>query len=281
MVTGQKITQTSNKLNTNSINELSIQISLNGLSFCILNRSIHTIEFLQSEHFEKKLPPFALLEKLKEAFSLYTELQGEFHNVLLIYQNELSTLVPKNLFDQNYIADYLKFNSKILKSDYISFDEIAVNDSVNVFVPLVNINNYIFENFGAFKYKHSSSILIDTLLQLNYSSTDQKVYINVSKGYFEMIALSKGKLQLYNAFEYVTKEDFIYYVLFTMEQLKMSPEEVDLVLFGEIDEPSELYQIAYHYVRNISFINPSYTFQFEDHIKPALAHQQYLILNSF
>ncbi|OIQ28585.1 MAG: hypothetical protein BM564_09330 [Bacteroidetes bacterium MedPE-SWsnd-G2] len=281
MVTGLKITQTSNKLNTNSIKELSIQISLNGLSFCVLNRSTHTIEFLISEHFDKKLPPFALLEKLKAAFSLYAELQDDFNSVLIIYQNELSTLVPKELFDKDTIADYLKFNSKILKSDYISFDEIAINSSVNVFVPLVNINNYIFENFGSFKYKHASSILVDSILQSNYSSKEEKVVLNLSSGYFEMIALNEGKLQLYNSFEFDTKEDFIYYVLFTMEQLKMSPEQVEVVLSGEIDETSELYQIAYHYIRNVSFIKPGYTFAFEEQSKPSLVHQDYLILNSF
>ena len=59
----------------------------------------------------------------------------------------------------------------------------------------------------------------------------------------------------YNIFEYETKEDFIYYILFTLEQLELSPEETNISIMGAINEQSELYEILYTYIRNISFFN--------------------------
>lgn len=117
--TGQKTIQTNNKLYQNHVKDLSIQISLSGLSFCILNRTHNHVEFLHQDAFEKKANPFEALEYLKKALNTHPVLNQTFSSVLVIYQNELSSLVPKELFDKDHLADYLKFNSKILKSDFM------------------------------------------------------------------------------------------------------------------------------------------------------------------
>ena len=51
-------------------------------------------------------------------------------------------------------------------------------------------------------------------------------------GHFEIIVIANKKLQLYNTFQFTSKEDFIYYVLFTAEQLKLNPEKFELLLLG-------------------------------------------------
>ncbi|MEZ4793490.1 MAG: DUF3822 family protein [Gelidibacter sp.] len=268
-------------MNKDHIIDLSIQISLNGLSFCILNRNSNTIEFLKAQAFDKKVNPFEVLEHLEKCLKIHPDLNRPFSSVLAIYQNELSNLVPKALFDVEQSADYLKFNSKILKSDFISHDEIAVNESINVYVPYVNINNYIFDTFGVFEYKHASTILIDTILQKETKTDGSVVYINVNPQHFELIAIKDKKLLLYNSFEYTTKEDVIYFLLFTMEQLHFNPETAKLKLMGLIETDDELYTIIYKYVRFVAFYKPSYPFEFKPEFKPKHRHQNAIILNSF
>ena len=55
----------------------------------------------------------------------------------------------------------------------------------------------------------------------------------------------------FNSYEYQTKEDFLYYILFVMEQLQLNPQEQLVELTGKTDPTSELYQIVYQYVRNV------------------------------
>ena len=63
METGQKHLQTSNiDIHTNK--DLSIQIHLNGLSFCILNKSSLTIEYLHAKTFDKAYTPEMTLDAL-------------------------------------------------------------------------------------------------------------------------------------------------------------------------------------------------------------------------
>ncbi|WP_308992811.1 DUF3822 family protein [Mariniflexile litorale] len=273
-----KTNKTFNKL-TNL--ELSIQISLSGLSFCILNRDLNTITFLKEIHFDKKLNPLETLDALKEHLENENLLEETFSKVNVIYDNNLSALVPKPLFNEDCLADYLKFGSKILKTDFITFDEILINDSVNVYVPYVNINNFIYEHFGSFTYKHISTILIEQILLTEKNSNIPKVYVNINKGSFELIAINNTKLLLFNTFEYNTKEDFIYYVLFTLEQLELNPEKISLIFIGDINAKDELYEIAYKYVRFVFLGNREDPYKYSIDSQPKTNHSNFTLIKSF
>ena len=269
-----------NNIETNKLTNqrLSIQISLSGLSFSILDVSSQTIVALKSFKKSRVLTPLELLDYLKFVIDTEHLKQNTYSQITVIYRNDLSTLVPETLFDETNIADYLKFNNKILPSDFISYDQLS-NGTVNVYVPLVNINNYIYDTFGAFTYKHYSTLFIEHLINLK-DGLDSNMFVDVDENQFEIAVLKEQKLIFYNTFSYSTKEDFIYYILFTAEQLQMNPETFPLVFSGLIDEDSELYEIAYKYVRHISKGNQDLGFQFEPDMKQIVANNP-ILLTSF
>lgn len=268
-------------MNKEYIKELSIQIHLSGLSFCILNKTLKTIELLDSVSFTKKRTPFEVQEKLEAYLDSNQELAQAFSSVLVIHQNELANFVPKPLFNEDHLADYLKFSSKILKSDYLAFDEILANNSVNVYVPYVNINNAIFDRFGAFEYKHAASIMATSVLALEPNTDQPVMYANIASHHFEILVVQNKALLLYNSFEYQTNEDVIYYLLFTAEQLKVSPETTPLYVTGLITEDDALYKTIYTYVRHIHLWAFQQHYAFTDGIAPTTNHEQFIILNSF
>jgi len=268
-------------LDKNNIKELSIQINLNGLSFCILNRTTYTIEYINTLPFENKLTPFDTLNRLKTELSSNSVFSESFNSVTIVHQNELSSLVPKKLYSETHKADFLKFNSKILRTDFITQDDIIINESVNVYIPYVNINNYIFETFGEFIYKHSSTILVDTILQKKNVGDQTEVFININAKSIEVLVVKNNNLQLFNSFEYNNKEDFIYYVLFVFEQLKLDVETTPVNLSGQIDENDALFNIIYTYVRHIEIQKPDVKFKLKDTVNKNKLHHHYLILNTF
>lgn len=280
MVTGLKTSLKNSNLTTTYKKELSIQVNLNGLSFCVFNRSENSIEHLSHFHFDKKENPANILQNIQERLASDTAFSDNFDQVTLLYQNDLATFVPKDLFNPANAADYLKFNSKILKLDVIEFDEVSNNDIVVVFVPLMNINNYIFETFGEFTFKHTAAVLIETLIRQE-KETNTKVYINVNSAHFEMLVLKNQGLEFYNYFEFSSPEDFIYYVLFVFEQLGLNPEDIPVYFIGEISDESECYKMAFTYIRHLHFLNPNYKFRFDFNIESTQAHQHFTILNSF
>ena len=270
-----QIKKISKSLENTILRNLSIQFSLDGFSFCIKNQQQETIDFVAYD-FDKKIEnPTELLTKIEEVFSSEKLLQQDFASVLAIHQNDLYTIVPNDFFDENSLQEYLKYTIKILKTDFIAFDEIEIINAKNVYIPYININNYLFQNFGAFEYKHHVSVLIEKLLKLR--STEKKCFVNVCKTSFDVIVIENEKLIFSNRFSYHTKQDFIYYLLFVAEQLKLDLETISVEFTGEITKESDIYKIAYTYIRNVSFINNKSSFF--DNQKELQQHQNYILID--
>jgi hypothetical protein len=282
METGLKLLQTSN-IDLHTHKDLSIQIHLNGLSFCILNKSSLTIEYLHAKNFDKAYTPEMTLDALVSHLKSEDIFSQPFNEIRVTHQSDLATLVPEELFDENKLNDYLKFNTKILETDYLTFDH---NESLRVhtvYIPYVNINNQLLEEFGSFDYYHAYSTLTNAFLKLPKSKEAfLHLYIHVNKGHFEFIVFDAAKQLVFcNSFDYQTKEDFIYYILFVFEQLKLDKEKDVLHITGEIDEDTALYKILFKYIRFISFIEINEIYKFDDTLKDINKHHHFLILNSF
>jgi len=254
--------------------KLSIQFSLDGFSFCTTNTHNEVIEF-SSYYFSKtKNSPELILEKLQDIFKKEKSLQYDFETVTVIHQNNLNTLVPNEYFKKDALKSYLKYSIKTIATDLITFDELDFMNSKNVYVPYVNINNFLFQNFGEFEYKHYSSVLLEKLFSI--ATNDICCYIHVSKSTFDIVIIKNSNLQFFNIFEYKTKEDFMYYVLFTLEQLDLSTEETLVSILGDMEEDSDLFRLMYTYIRNIDFLsskNPVFNNQ-----KEISKHSNFILL---
>lgn len=233
--------------------KLSIQFSLDGFSFCTTNTHNEVIEFSSYTFSKTKNSPELVLEKLQDIFKKEKSLQYDFETVTVIHQNNLNTLVPNEYFKKDALKSYLKYSIKTIATDLITFDELDFMNSKNVYVPYVNINNFLFQNFGEFEYKHYSSVLLEKLFSI--ATNDICCYIHLSKSTFDIVIIKNSNLQFFNIFEYKTKEDFMYYVLFTLEQLDLSTEETLVSILGDMEEDSDLFRLMYTYIRNIDFLS--------------------------
>lgn len=262
--------------------KLSIQVSLNGLSFCAINLNKRKIVFFKDLRFPKKLSPIDTLIKIEKVYEQEEFLQEDFKNVEVLLSNDLYSLVPKNLFKEENASDFLKFNTKILNTDLLAKDILEDSKLVNVYIPYTNINNFFFDKYGEFEYRHCVSILAEEFLYLNRHQKDEtKVYLNRNALGYDLLIIQKGKLLLANSFECETKEDFIYYLLFTAEQLGLDPETFELILLGNITKESDYYGMAYTYIKNISFLETSFGYFFEvRNMSPPKGYKFFTLLKS-
>lgn len=244
-----------NTVSKETFKKLSIQVSLNGLSFCIFDTLQNLILKSGQRDFKVQSTPYLILKELKSLFKEHHISSQQFSEVSVVHRNNLYSLVPNALFDEKELPNYLKFNTKLLANDHIVFDEIKNFDIVNVYVPFTNVNNHIFSLFGEFEFKHSGTVLLQTLLS-HSPSTNDVFYVYVSQKDMEIVVLDQRKPLLYNHFSFKTKEDFLYYLLFVYEQLDLDKESVELKLFGAIKENDELYTIAHQYIKYVSVFTP-------------------------
>jgi len=236
--------------------KLSIQFSLDGFSFCISNFE-HTIFHFSSYTFEAETStPELLLNRVEDIFKTDKDLHDDFESVIVIHENYLNSFVPNAYFKEEALKSYLDYNIKTIPTDFIAHDDLDGLGIKNVYVPYVNINNFLFQNFGEFEYRHHATVLVEKLIQKT-TTDDLHVYANVSKNTLDIVAVQNRQLFFYNGFEYTTPEDFIYYILFTLEQLELQPTETTLYLIGDINKDSALYKIAYTYIQTIQFVSTS------------------------
>lgn len=257
--------------------KLTIQISLNSLSFCIFD-TLNNIPLIV-----KKLP-FSNLNRsikmedlLETVFNENPDLKNNYDEILVIHSNNLSTFVPTALFDEEFIGSYLQFNTKVFETDFFTFDALDKYEMNHVYIPYVNMNNFFIDKYGSFDYKHAATILVSKLLDFSKNKEERKMFVHVNENHFDIIVVQNQKLHLFNSFEYKTPEDFIYYILFTAEQLQLNPENFILQFLGSISENDAFYQITYKYIRNISLMDVS---DFKNPFTETENREHFILLNS-
>ena len=236
--------------------KLSIQVSLNGLSFCVADTVSQKLLISDAVEFSEEKNPIVVLDELKNIFQKHQLNEMEFDEVVVVHRNTLFGLVPKSLFNADHLLEYLKFNTKVLATDVLSYDIVENHDLVNVYVPYMNINNYIYELFGEFTYMHNGTVLLQSLMNNHTQNQETICYVHVNKSQLDITILDQRKLLLYNSFLYETKEDFAYYLLFVLEQLDLDPKTATVKLFGTIEEDDSIFQLCYSYIQNISIFTP-------------------------
>nr|WP_309757143.1 DUF3822 family protein [Flavobacterium sp.] len=259
--------------------KLSIQVSLTGLSFCCFDTLNNTVTSFNEVHFDTFHKATKIEDLFANAFINHPELKDSYDEILVIHNNNLSTFVPETLFDENFLGSYLQYNTKVFETDFFAFDEIPNYQMNAVYIPYVNINNFFIDQFGTFDYKHANSILVSKLLIASKNKDDKKMFVHINTGHFEIIVVQNQKLILFNSFDYKTPEDFLYYILFTAEQLNLNPENFPLELIGNIDTESDYFKIAYQYIRNVSLIDVE-DLRWNNYFSEAENRNHFILFNS-
>jgi hypothetical protein len=153
------------------------------------------------------------------------------------------------------LGSYLQYNVKVFESDLFAYDKLSTYEINNVYVPYVNINNFLLDQFQSFEYCNSNTILVKKLLDFSLKQAEKEVFVHLQENHFEIVILKNQELVLFNSFEYQTIEDFIYYILFTFEQLQLNPEIVPLHLLGICNKEDEFFKIAYKYIKNCDLLD--------------------------
>ena len=252
MVIGQKtIQKINNSVNYNNSSSLVIHINDNWVVFCLFSKT-KLIDLNKVNFLHEKKSAF-ILKTIKKYLKSFSKKNTPI-KVKLIYYNKSSALVPHYLFDDKNSLNYLKYNTRIQINDLAANDLILEDQINNVYIPYTDINNYIFEKFKAFDFYHYSSVLLEKLSNEITDNFSQKVFLNINNSFIDILYFKNKQLIFFNSFDYKSKEDILYYLLFTFSELSLNPDNIHLVCCGLIDLDSELYALLYNYIRNIELL---------------------------
>lgn len=220
---------------------LSIELSSSSLSYCIIDTQKYRCLLLSSQKLET--------DNLLEIFSNDDYLSQNFKSKSISFVNFANTLVPFELYEkedkENLFALNHELNDEVLLEDNLREEIINLHAVPKLFFQ--TIKNIL----PAATLRSQSSILINNFTNLNLKVETMFLYLKDS---FVNIVVTKGKNLLFqNKFNYVTKEDLLFYVLFSIQELNFSNEDINTIVYGNVTENE--FNILYDYIRNIKYGN--------------------------
>ena len=252
---------------------MTIQHSLDGLSFVIFDTAENKFIALKHYHIsEKNISLETLLIELQEKESWKLE---DFKNVNILIDNNKNTFVPKDYFQEDMKENYLSLLN--IEHSNVLTDDIKGSEIINVYSTQDKLT---FSNENIKTY-HSSSILVKKLIkEFSSRNPETRAFVNVKNNSYELIILNNDKLIFHNYFSFNTKEDFLYFLLFTFDQHNIDNESIPLYFLGFIEEKSSIVDLCSRYIRNIRFFNRDNDFNYINELN-SVPYYYYYTLYSF
>ena len=246
---------------------LSIQLGLNGFSFCIRNNNI-ILAIESNQH---------MLSQLENTLKNHKWMNKKYASTLININTNKHTLIPDSIFDVKEQQNYIRFNHHRSENQEAFSDKLQQIEAHQVYGISVPEQELINTFFPKATIRHYGSTLIDNILQ--HKTNSAQLYIHVQDKSMDILFCNKKGLHFFNSFKYQSSEDFIYYTLFVCEQLELNPDEIDCCLLGEVDKSSVKYDLAYKYIRNIRFIKRNENVQLSPVINQIPEHFYYPLLH--
>lgn len=258
---------------------LSIEVANNGISYAILDTIRNKYIVLETYAFQKTAGVEALAQEIKNLLEQKGNLGKAFSSVTISFFSSKFTLIPKALFDASLTDKYLQFNAPLLDSEAILTDNIKNFESQCVYAVNKKLLQVFQDRYPKAVYLHTLSSLLEILSSSFKNVSGKNVIIHLQQSHFEMIVIEEKKLIFANVFSYQSSEDFLYYTLFVCEQLKLNPENLELLLLGEVEKNSAIYSILCKYVRNVKFGKRSELFEYSYAFDSIPSHFYYNIFS--
>ncbi len=246
------------RINIQALHKLSVLIHQDGLCFYIYDRDGAVVQKL-AQTFKHALNPIELLDEIQNLYNKEYILQQEFASFSLVYHHDIFAIVPDALYNEETAPDYLKYNTRLLKTDVVSVDEpIAHLEARCVYIAYSNLNNYFHDVYGAFEYNHYSTSLLTSLTD-KAKEQQYTVYLTIEESYFYLTLFKNGVLVLHNIYPQEAPEDVLYYTMFATSHNGFDPEVMDVTIIQD-SKNQATFDLLYTYIRNLSYLENSSTF---------------------
>jgi hypothetical protein len=246
-------------INSTENYELSIQVSPDGFSFCLLDTIRNKFVLLRA--FEPDENKYFNADKINELLSKDDFLPKRYKKVNIVMPSPKFTLVPAPLFDPGKKDEYFTFNHVKEDSNMIISNKVTDPDAFLVFSVIKQVNDLINSFYPGVHPYHHLKPLFDHNSQQRKHVNGNYIHIHVERDFFNLIIFNHNLLVFCNSFNYRNISDILYFVLNVFKNLDIKQEET-IYFSGLTEKYDDLFSNFALYVRNIKFAEPSGNFTF-------------------
>lgn len=187
--------------------------------------------------------------------------------VIVSFHSPRHTLIPDPLFSKTHLQEMLDLTSTpAFEARYFS-DPLPSAQAQLVYAVPVSLLRETGDAYSQAQVFHASGAFIENELRLNKHEDQPIVSVMLRPGIFDLLITRGNELRFFNTFRYQSTEDFIYFLLFALEQQQLNPDQVWVRAYGEIEKISSMWMVSRKYIRNFSlgssFESMGYAYGFE------------------
>lgn len=263
-------------INSTENYELSVQISSDDISFCILDTLRNKFVMLRSYEPEdnSRFDPYRLNEIIrKDDF-----LPRKFRKTNIITPTQRSTLVPGPLFEDSRKEDYLDFNQKKADRERVMISKIKNSDIYAIFSLQEGFADLLKGLFPEGNIMHSLKPLFQ-YVHFNRRSTGNNIHIHFEKDYLDTVIFDPNELKFCNTFNFKSMSDIEYFVLYVLKKMNVRQDET-IYLSGRTQEKEELRHAFSKYLTDVRFALPQGNYTFSYVLSEAELHRFLLLFSA-
>jgi len=246
-------------INSTENYELSIQVSPEGFSFCLLDTIRN--KFVLMRAFEPDENKSFNSEKISELLEKDDFLSRKYKKVNIVMPSPRFTLVPTPLFDPAKKDEYFTFNHNLEEGNMIITNKITDPDTFIIFSVLKSIYVVMNNQYPGVHPNHHIKPLFDNISHGRKKMNGNYIHIHVEREYFDLIIFRDNLLKFCNTFHYRNITDILYFVLNVFKKMEIRQEET-IHFSGMTEKYDDLSSNFSIYVRNIKFSEPTGNFTF-------------------
>lgn len=255
---------------------IAIQFTLGGFSYLIMDAGTNAIVAMESYLSDDLTDEKDIFNTFEKALAL-NKLNGKkFQSVTCIIGNRNYALIPNELFDEKESSKYLGFLHTIPQNGLVLNDNLSENECHGIY----SVSNCLIEKIKGIwpdaKIVHESSIFLRHITKVANLFATTRVYVYVKNRSFDMAIFKNGNLSFFNNFKFNTKDDFLYFLMFAIEQQKMSADETSVCVSGMILGNSEIMKLCERYIKDIRFIKNGDTIKVSEALKEIPSQYYYI-----
>jgi hypothetical protein len=213
---------------------ISLQANQNGLTYCIFDEVENQYILFRKHRFDQVILVSDLIREITGIFAADEILSLNYKKVRFLGFTQQSTLIPEELFDLEFMADYLVFNHAGDVHNQLFHNHISPPGIYNIFALSDELVSSITLHFKKVEFASQTTTFIRHIAHNPHLFRNDMVYVGLNPDFFDIACTGGGKLKLYNTFQYTNENDLLYYILFVYNKTGFEPRKVPLNLSGEL-----------------------------------------------
>jgi hypothetical protein len=200
---------------------LSIQIDLNGFSFCIYDLAQNKHVVLRNISYGKNITGYADLSNATANIMANDEfLKRKYSACNCVYISPKNTLIPEKLFSESRLRSYLEFMQPLDELDEIRYDFISTLGSYCVFTMPSPVIAEVVRHLGAVSFLNQACKSVHESL----TRKENNLTVSFHTDFADVTLFYNGRLQFHNTFEISGNKDALYYLSAVIHQFGVAKD---------------------------------------------------------